>query len=119
MPNFEPYSKRQRKREGEAEIYVYGPIPLTFRNQVIHVWHDIIGFWQTYTAASPIPESNRLWAAIHNTTAREVGRLTLRSDIPEFNFGGRPATHNAYTNTIGFFQSTTTEHVLDMIEIVF
>jgi hypothetical protein len=45
MAVVELYSKRRKaeQRSGQPDIYLYDRLPGPFRNQVVHIWRDLIG----------------------------------------------------------------------------
>jgi hypothetical protein len=49
MSIFSLFSKRQKELRGEvSDVYSYDVIPHEFRVQVIHIWHDSLGYPSHY-----------------------------------------------------------------------
>ena len=91
------FSKRQQRQlsPGNGRYYRYDPIPETLRNQVIHIWDDIVS-----------NEEENFWAVVEKTLARELGMLRLGSSQPK-------------QNCMTFIQEARTAQVLDIIEVSF
>ncbi len=109
MPTFETFSKRQEKcdSQGEPDVYQYDSLPEPFRIQVIHIWHDAIGRYQTGWG-DPQPFSNFKWKKIHDTLSRELG---------VFDLGNK--NHDLRTQCEEYLLAADTSGALDLIEVSF
>lgn len=104
---FDLFSKRKKE---PVEIFTYDEIPDEFRVQVIHVWGDAIGPYviNNNYRRTLISPSNDVWDFIHKALCKEYGVFELSSN-------GRTTAEKC----ICFIQETTTEEVLDIIELTF
>lgn len=110
MGIWETFSKRQKRLEqaGLQDVYQYDVLPEAFRVQVILIWRSAIGKFSAlgnYSSGSP---TNKHWAFIHDTLARELGRFIL-SD--------RPADPSEMCQQ--YLLSANTNGALDIIELSF
>jgi len=114
MEPFKSFSKRQRERErartGQPAIYIAGPLPEQFRNQVVLLLRDAIGKFERHSSSMMWTTNEAVWTEIYLVAQRELGKLTL---IPR-GFGMDPDEQCEE-----FVQTAETEPVLDLIEIAF
>ncbi|WP_340392844.1 hypothetical protein [Paenibacillus sp. FSL E2-0190] len=106
---FDLFSKRGKKPD--KEIFIYDDLPKNFRIQVIHIWSDAIGKWYyetDYLGKVYTSPSNNIWLQIHKQLCKEYGIFSLSE------MGDNPFAKCQY-----FIQNTTTEQVLDIIEMSF
>lgn len=73
MSIFDIFSKRGK--EPSNEIFKYNDLPMVFRNQVIHIWNDSLGEYNSYYNEDR--SSNRTWVFIHDALCREYGIFQL------------------------------------------
>lgn len=109
------YSKR-RKREGKTapDVYEYDEIPLTLRNQVIHIWSDAIG--EPYER-----DAKKVFLDVAKMLRREYGVMVL-SDKTYDDDDARQAYDElcfCLKKKGELFDRTETERVLDIIELTF
>jgi hypothetical protein len=104
---FDLFSKRTKK---PVEIFTYDKMPDELRIQVIHIWVDAIGPYVNNTSyrRTQNSPSNDIWDFIHKTLCKEYGVIELSSN-------GRTNAEKCGC----FIRETTTEKVLDIIEITF
>lgn len=109
MPIIDLYSKRKKRidKGNRPEIYQYDELPLAFRRQVIHIWHDAIGNYQDGQLIS------RFWQQIHDFIARELGLFELGP--------GRGFQRNSFEQCKEFLlnKDTPVDNLLDLIELTF
>ena len=68
------YSYRNRvSKENESDVYKYDSLPAGLRAQIVHIWDQAIGQYDSFPN-SPI---NQAWDTIHMAVAREHGVLQL------------------------------------------
>lgn len=106
---FDLFSKRVKKKT--EEIFIYDNLPMEFRVQVIHIWSDSIGRWyheDSFYGGQVTSPSNTVWSNIHKQLCKEYGVFVLDSR------GNDPYVKCQY-----FIQETSTERVLDIIELSF
>ena len=107
------YSKRKKRAErvGQPDVYQYESLSREFRCQVIHIWLSAIG---EYDGLSAIYDKkvliNDLWRDIHNSLARELGRLHLGTEF-----------ENPFQQCQYFLldKNTPVDNILDLIELTF
>lgn len=47
MSTYETYSKRQARLNGDqVDVYQYDYLPDKLKNQIIHIWNDVIGNYE-------------------------------------------------------------------------
>ncbi len=99
------FSKRQKKLRGEIpDVFEYAVIPIELRNQVLHIWIDAIG---KYNSSSQV---NQIYELIRDSLCREYGKMSL---------GNKPYL-DRFEDLIDFFiNSTNHENALDVIEFSF
>ncbi len=107
------YSKRKKlaDRGNEPEVYQYTNLPLEFRRQVIHIWLSAIGpYREPERVMNYVPLVSRLWHAIHDSFARELGLFNLGTEF-----------QNPFEQCKSFLlaQDTPVDHLLDLIEFTF
>ncbi len=88
-------------------IFTYDKLPREFCIQVIHIWVDAIGQYSEdfYGNGS---KSNEAWVFIHKHLCKEYGLFELS-----------PRGHDLFQKCQYFIQETTTERILDIIELTF
>jgi hypothetical protein len=78
--DYETYSERKRRLEkaGQPDVYIYHQIPEKLRNQVVHIWNDVLGEGRE-------PRSYRHYALMEKTIAMAEGRSNLAGNrsIPD------------------------------------
>jgi hypothetical protein len=113
MPIIDLYSKRKKRIEkgNQPEIYQYNNLPLAFRRQVIHIWISAIGVYEFFIRDYIPHESYQLWLQIHDLLARELGLFELSPS----------RSPNPFEQCKNFLldDSTSIDHLLDLIEITF
>jgi 5'(3')-deoxyribonucleotidase len=106
------YSKRKKLAEqaNQPEVYQYINLPPKFRCQVTYIWLDAIGYYHAERVMYGDPLVNRLWRAIHDFLARELGLFNLGNEF-----------QNPFEKCKAFFlnEDTPVDHLLDLIEITF
>jgi hypothetical protein len=110
MPILNTYSKRQKKKRGEApDVFQYDSLPQPFRVQVVHILRDALGlpYHSNFTGYSG--NVNAMYQSIHDGLCREYGIFTLVKN-PDGNFA---------TSVFDFLLNTDTEKALDLIELSF
>ncbi len=80
MPVIDIFSRRkQDSKQSAPSTLVYDRVPVTVRNQIIHIWNASIGAY--VDVADPYflvsSHNNKAWDNIHNTLCREKGLLRL------------------------------------------
>lgn len=100
------FSKRQKKLRGEVpDVYVYDDIPENLRVQVVHIWRDAFGNYDSYGSRAP-----STYEFVYSTLCREYGLFTL----VEFESGNR------LQDLANFLLSTEdVEKVMDCVELSF
>ena len=110
MSIYETYSKRQaRLNDDQVDVYQYKHLPDKLKNQIIHIWNDVIGNYNDYHNDQIYP----LYAHFHQILCREMGEFVL--------------PHNGYETRgvpsleiITFFtKSKDINQNLDVIELLF
>ena len=103
MVVFDIYSKRQKRLRGEfPDVYQYGNLSQSFRNQLVHILRDVLGRFG-------FPNSTNKWyCEVHKILATEYGKLRLHEH-----------GDNDEEIIVNFLFDTTTEKVLDLIEVSF
>lgn len=100
------FSKRQKKLSGEVpDVYVYDDIPENLRVQVVHIWRDAFGNYNSYGG-----QARKAYEFVYNSLCREYGYFKL----VEYETG------NYLQDLADFLLSTKeVEKVLDCIELSF
>lgn len=110
MNIYETYSKRQARLNGEqVDVYKYSHLPTKLKNQIIHIWNDVIGDYKDCHNEEISP----VYAHFHKILCRENGEFVL--------------PHNGYETRgvpsleiITFFtKSKDLNQNLDVIELIF
>jgi Domain of unknown function (DUF7014)/AbiJ N-terminal domain 4 len=113
MAIWELFSKREKKRKGELpDVYQYDNIPEALRGQIAHVVRDAVGrcrIEQSYTVDFPHPP-NQYWNAIYKVIIREKGWFILSEK-----YSNSPPD----TQCIDHLMTSSTEDVLDLVEVIF
>ena len=100
MPILDLFSYRKRVADGAVpDVYAYDRLPDELRVQIVHIWWDAIGSWETNYDA---------WAAVHDTVAREHGMFQLSR--------GRCHGEQCHNFLLG---EPAVNRVLDLIEVSF
>lgn len=117
MEDYELFSARQKtmNESGQPKIYQYDELPQAFREQVIHIWNDAIGFYYVppmfpsgpygYTGPKPM---NEIWDWIRKKLSVEYGVADL---------GGNE--RNSKQVCKQHLRNASTEMALDVIELTF
>lgn len=110
MSIYETYSKRQARLSGiQVDVYRYNKLPDKLKNQVIHIWNDIIGDYTNWNNE----QVYQLYGHFHKILCREMGVFELPS-VDSWN-RGRPSLE-----IISFFsKSINVNQNLDVIELIF
>ena len=106
MAVVELYSKRRKAelRAGEPDVYQYDLVPVSFRNQVVHILRDVFGEETDYGDST----AYEFWTAVHDIIAREKGLMQLGR-----NFG------RVSERCQEWFRAAKADDALDMIELTF
>jgi hypothetical protein len=96
MAKFDIFSKRNNKKT--SDVYIYDDISNTFRVQIIHIWDEAIGSYETDG-----------WDWIKKTLCKEYGVFTLSNR----------SHHTSLEQCQYFIQICKTEEVLDLVELTF
>lgn len=107
MPNFDIYSKRQKRSRGEMpDVFQYEDLPQSFRVQVAHILRDALGVQRSYDAT--VKDAFKF---IHDTLAREYGMFVLNDYARNEDFD---------TSVYEFLLKVSDiERALDVIELAF
>jgi hypothetical protein len=97
----------KRSKSNNNSIFKYNEIPKALRVQIVHIWRDSIGVYNTgYYDYSP---SNEIWDFLHKGLCKEYGVFALSQK-------GK----NSIENCLLFLQDeSSVEKVLDIIELSF
>ncbi|TMP85093.1 STM4504/CBY_0614 family protein [Pseudoalteromonas sp. S983] len=110
MSIYETYSKRQaRLNDDQVDVYQYKHLPDKLKNQIIHIWNDVIGNY-LYISDETV---SAYYGHIHKILCREMGAFVLPHN--DYNTRGQPSLE-----VIGFFSgSRKLNENLDVVELIF
>lgn len=110
MSIYETYSKRQARLSGDqVDIYQYKHLPDKLKNQMIHIWNDVIGNYKDVYDETV----SAYYGHIHKTLCIEMGKFELPHN--DYNTRGKPSLE-----VIGFFSgSRKLNENLDVVELIF
>jgi hypothetical protein len=112
MPNFDIFSKRQKKLRGETpDVYIYDEIPQPLRVQVVHIWEYAFGNIYAYES-----QAGHVYKHIYEILCHEYGVFHLNNKY-ELNHG----TLSEYLSALSdyFVSVEGPEKALDIIELSF
>lgn len=114
IDRYKLFSKRTKNGETKLDVYQYDNLPKEFRNQVLYIWQDTIGFvshaLNSYSFEGYSPDeriSLGYFEEIEDTLHREYGRLQLADG------------DTSCMRVFAFFSSCNIEQGLDVIELSF
>lgn len=110
MSIYETYSKRQLRLNGDqVDVYQYNNLPNKLKNQIIHIWNDVIGNYEDIHNDQIAP----IYAHFHNILCREMGEFVLPHN--DYNTRGKPSLE-----IINFFtKSRNLNQNIDVVELIF
>ncbi|KGK02184.1 STM4504/CBY_0614 family protein [Pseudoalteromonas sp. ND6B] len=110
MSIHETYSKRQARLNGDqVDVYKYNCLPDKLKNQIIHIWNDVIGDYSDIYDE----KVSAYYGHIHKILCREMGVFELPHN--DYNSKGKPSLE-----IIRFFSgSSKLDENLDVIELLF
>ena len=107
---FETFTKRKERlaKAGKVDVYQYTDLPSAFRVQVVHIWVDAIGQYQSHPQQweHAAVASHNWWVQLHKLIVRELGVFHLNSpyDDPQ-------------TDCVNYILKAPTDRCLDLIEL--
>lgn len=106
------YSKRKKRaeRNNQPEVYQYDNFPVTFRNQVIHIWMD----------AFPPQFMGCYWERIYDSLARELGWYYFDDSYDSYDsYSFLEKDKFKRCREVFLNEETLIDHLLDIIELTF
>ena len=119
---FDLFSKRKKRESGEAsDVFTYDKIPAPLKVQIIHIWHDSIGFpkergYNAYNRSLEESVPNKYYHFIIQTLRREAGFFSFFESTKEYK-----NSDYSYGELCKYFMSdkASIDTDLDIIELTF
>ncbi|MBB1380105.1 STM4504/CBY_0614 family protein [Pseudoalteromonas sp. SR43-2] len=110
MSTYETYSKRQARLNGDQiDVYQYDYLPDKLKNQIIHIWNDVIGNFENWNNGHVY----QIYGHFHHVLCREMGVF----ELPHNNILTKDKPSLAIINF--FTKAQKINQNLDVIELIF